>query len=101
MSYTKGPWHNHGTHGIFNHDNFPSIQNSEGISPIRGIDDPENDIEVDEILANADLISSAPDMLTALKAVTELLNNPYSEVFTQCFVRGLMEAAIKKAEGRN
>jgi hypothetical protein len=108
---TQGQWFcnfGNGTHL----ENDVTIWGNDGLTPIAEIlNDPHLESpEWEEAAANARLIAAAPELLAALKAISDLANDPAGSTFTlreafgtfHCSMQPegkLALAAISKAEG--
>ena len=88
QSFTPGPWY------AVEYAGFADIQDG----PFYGDDNIFNAECDDRFLANAKLAASAPDMLEALKELQELTSESYG-MLPISYIRGLIQAAIAKAEG--
>lgn len=88
MKHTKGPWKLHDSKQVIAWDSL--AQESSTICFIGSCDTSE-----EEDLANAALISAAPDMLDVIFDAYDLIKNElgYGEVTDK------LEAVIKKAKG--
>lgn len=83
--HTPGPWHYD--------DETATIDNDMGVA-VAGVN-----VELDNYEANAAVLAAAPDLLTALASIDELLSHPgNTQTATIAWVRRVANEAITKAQ---
>lgn len=86
VNHTKGPWTNEGNLTVFGYNGLAVAHTSNAIK----------NFDMDECVANARLISSAPELLEALKLFVSAVEDGETETFT---AYSAARKAIAKAIG--